>query len=69
MYNDFTLKIKALALTLAINGLMLSGAAYLFDGQLHTSRTDRTAFAAVRAPVRDSAKGSAMSAVSAIFRP
>ncbi len=35
MHTEITLKIKALAIAIVINGLMLGAAAYLFDGQLH----------------------------------
>jgi hypothetical protein len=38
MNTEITTKIQALALAIMINGVMLSAAAYLFDGQLHQSR-------------------------------
>ena len=35
MYTEFTLKLKALTLAVMINGLIMGGAAFLFDGQIH----------------------------------
>lgn len=35
MYTDIALKLKALTLAVMINGLIMGGAAFLFDGQLH----------------------------------
>jgi hypothetical protein len=35
MYADIALKLKALTLAVMINGLIMGGAAYLFDGQIH----------------------------------
>jgi hypothetical protein len=41
MYTDLALKLKALTLAVMINGLIMGGAAFLFDGQLHSAGTDR----------------------------
>ena len=35
MYSDIALKLKALALAVMINGLIMGGAAFLFNGQIH----------------------------------
>jgi hypothetical protein len=35
MYTDIALKLKALTLAVMINGLIMGGAAFLFDGQIH----------------------------------
>ena len=35
MYTDIALKLKALTLAVMINGLIMGGAAYLFDGRIH----------------------------------
>ena len=43
MYTDLTLKLKALTLAVMINGLIMGGAAYLFDGQLHTTTAEQLA--------------------------
>ena len=40
MYTDLTLKLKALTLALMINGLIMGGAALLFDGRLHPADAD-----------------------------
>jgi hypothetical protein len=39
MYTDLTLKLKALTMAVLINGLIMGGAAFLFDGQLHQGQT------------------------------
>jgi hypothetical protein len=36
MTSEFNLKFKALTAALAINLLLLGGAAYLFDGRMHS---------------------------------
>ena len=60
MYTDFTLKLKALTLAIMINGLIMGGAAFLFDGQIHAAQP--AAFA--------SAAAAGISSVHAvIFRP
>ena len=35
MYTSLSLKLKALTLAVMINGLIMGGAAFLFDGQMH----------------------------------
>jgi hypothetical protein len=35
MHTDIALKLKALTLAVMINGLIMGGAAFLFDGQIH----------------------------------
>jgi len=40
MYTDLTLKLKALTLAVMINGLIMGGAAFLFDGRLHSATPD-----------------------------
>jgi hypothetical protein len=35
MYAEFTVKLKALALAVMINALLIGSAAFLFDGQIH----------------------------------
>ena len=35
MYTELSLKLKALTLAVAINGLIMGGAAFLFDGSLN----------------------------------
>ncbi|MFO1468779.1 MAG: hypothetical protein U1F35_20420 [Steroidobacteraceae bacterium] len=39
MYAELSLKLKALTLAVMINALIMGGAAYLFDGQMHTDRS------------------------------
>jgi hypothetical protein len=38
MYTSLSLKLKALTLAVMINGLIMGGAAFLFDGQIHQDR-------------------------------
>jgi len=47
MYTEFTLKLKALTLAVMINGLIMGGAAFLFDGRLHSGDAARFANDAV----------------------
>jgi len=37
MSTDLTLKLKALTLAVMINGVIMGSAAFLFDGELHSS--------------------------------
>ena len=39
MITELNLKLKALTLAVMINGLIMGGAAFLFDGHLHQSQT------------------------------
>jgi hypothetical protein len=42
MYTDIALKLKALTLAVMINGLIMGGAAFLFDGQIHQHSSGST---------------------------
>lgn len=60
MYTELSLKLKALTLAVMINGLIMGGAAFLFDGQLHS--VEATRFANTQVPAVSSVHAS-------IFRP
>jgi len=63
MYTEFTLKLKALTLAVMINGLIMGGAAFLFDGQIHGYQQNSAAQFA------DHAVTGVTSVHASVFRP